>query len=220
MKRRASCLTCGRQFSYNTGNRAGLFCSRYCYVTHETFLKKQASKAAIALSQKPNSQNHPRMTDGELLNSWERVKNNKGLSLREEFGKYGYKRVPPKRLLKLIGSSEYTKCIEARNTNVARKRYCGKRNYQRGYEAELRARSNLSNDGYYVMRSSASLTAFDLIAINREVVRLIQIKRCKNQLPSYKKDIEEIRKIRVPSCCKKELWIWRDRRGWIKKTIQ
>jgi len=213
------CKTCGKEFKFYGTNSSGVYCSKICYWSDKDELKKQASKAAIILSKIKGSQNHPKLSDEELLKSWGRVKNNKSMSLREEFSKYGYKRVPPKRLLKLISKEEYKKYVNECKADPKRKRYYGRSHYQRGYESELQAKYDLEDEGYLVVRSSGSHTAFDVIAINDTHVRLVQVKRQKAKT-TYGSTIKELQEVKVPAFCSVELWIWTDRKGWEKIIIK
>jgi Holliday junction resolvase len=96
------------------------------------------------------------------------------------------------------------------------------KNYRRGYETELKAKERLEKDGYYVMRSSGSRSIFDLIALNKSVVRLIQLKRVKGKRGYFAEDIGKIREFsNYPSwICQKELWIWHDRDGFDIQIIK
>lgn len=89
---------------------------------------------------------------------------------------------------------------------------------RRGYEAELRAKHDLMKEGFLVVRSSASLTAFDLVAIREDIIRFIQVKRQKLK-GKYDKDIEQMKKVKTPLNTLKELWIWTDKHGWEKRII-
>jgi len=81
---------------------------------------------------------------------------------------------------------------------------------------ERKAKGELEQDGYYVMKSGGSLGVFDLVAINKDSVRLIQVKSTYKEWTenTYKKDIEQIKALPVPDICKKELWVWKLRKGW------
>lgn len=81
-------------------------------------------------------------------------------------------------------------------------------NYTRGYIAERLAFKELMAAGYYVMRASGSHTIFDLIAVNHSEIRMIQLKRCKKELRSFKKELEGIKEFtNCPPNAIKELWI-------------
>lgn len=55
---------------------------------------------------------------------------------------------------------------------------------------------------------------FDVVAANDKEIRFIQVKSgyCPNEVR------EKIRAIQLPSCCKKEIWCYFDRKG-VKKEI-
>ena len=52
-------------------------------------------------------------------------------------------------------------------------------NYRRGYLAERRAAKVLERAGYVVARTAGSHSPFDVVAVNANGVRLIQVKRVK-----------------------------------------
>ena len=87
--------------------------------------------------------------------------------------------------------------------------------YKIGYRAECRARNELRDRGYLVVRSAGSKTPFDLIAINKNEVIGVQVK-----VSPYRKTINpvkflnEMRALAVPEDFKMELWVWETRRGW------
>ena len=56
---------------------------------------------------------------------------------------------------------------------------------------------------------------FDVVVANEKEMRLIQVKTgyCPNKVK------EEIRNLKLPECCKKEVWMWFDRKGWKKEII-
>lgn len=83
-------------------------------------------------------------------------------------------------------------------------------NSRRGADAERALRKKLEDEGYLVIRSAASKTPYDLIAIGHEEVRLIQVKRSKRmavvKIPLHPRIV--VKRIR------QELWCWLDRHGW------
>lgn len=95
---------------------------------------------------------------------------------------------------------------------------------EKGTDAEHRAEDELTKQGYMVVRSAASATPMDLVAINGDAVRLIQVKRDSDRRPLYP---SEIRKAKLdlltfdaPSCVTREIWIGRvvkNRFTWILK---
>jgi len=90
-----------------------------------------------------------------------------------------------------------------------------------GLGVERKAKEILKQEGWTPARCRGSFGVFDIIAMHPEKgYRLIQIKSTKQQYYSYSKEIEEIRKLKIPENTKKELWIWlspnqkRKKRGW------
>ena len=101
----------------------------------------------------------------------------------------------------------------------------GKNNKRRGANTERLAKKQLEAEGYFVSKSGGSLGAADLIAINKEKIKLIQVKRsCKlintNFIRGiYSKDIEELTLIPTPENVNRELWVWIDRKGWQRYEV-
>lgn len=96
----------------------------------------------------------------------------------------------------------------------------GKYLYKRGIRYERKIKQELESEGYIVTRSSGSHGIFDIIAFNDKHVRLIQCKALKKESNSnFSKLKNELKQLKVPNCCSKELWIWIDRKGWKKIII-
>ena len=78
----------------------------------------------------------------------------------------------------------------------------------KGARAERRARRMLELQGWTVVRAAGSLGPFDLVAFNRERLRLIQVKT--NRGPSE----EEWEALSDFNCCppitRREIWLFRD----------
>ena len=57
---------------------------------------------------------------------------------------------------------------------------------------------------------------FDIMVANEKEIRFIQVKSgyCPNEIR------EKIKTIKLPLCCKKEIWCWFDREGWRKEIIK
>jgi len=64
--------------------------------------------------------------------------------------------------------------------------------------------------GYACTRSAASLGVFDVVAISRQGVRLIQVRSNRMPCPAEREAIELFP---VPANVSKEIWIFRDRQG-------
>jgi Holliday junction resolvase len=88
-------------------------------------------------------------------------------------------------------------------------------NYRRGYEIERKIMNQFRVGGYVALRSAGSHSPFDVVAIGPNVVMLIQVKRTKRFQPKqYDNDLKALRKIAVPDCCLKQLWVWEDKKGF------
>lgn len=57
---------------------------------------------------------------------------------------------------------------------------------------------------------------FDVMVANENEIRFIQVKSgyCSNKIR------KKIREIKLPRCCKKEIWCWFNRKGWRKEIIE
>ena len=116
------------------------------------------------------------------------------------------------------------------------------KNYIRGYATERKAFKELEEVGYYPIRASGSHTLFDIVALPTTKLKgrllqefpvlALQLKRVKGKYYSFKKEIEQMKKVPLITTInstevmvRKELWIWLDRikgyrkAGWIKKAI-
>ena len=92
-------------------------------------------------------------------------------------------------------------------------------NYKRGYRAELAARKEMETQGYTVLRAAGSKGPFDLVAFTGKTVRFIQVKRARNGNSGLTKAVKELVDVLVPPCAVKELWIWRDGRGFVERRV-
>lgn len=78
---------------------------------------------------------------------------------------------------------------------------------QKGNRNESKSRALLEGQGYAVTRAAASLGVFDLIAISRRDVVLVQCKS--NRWPSSV-ELEAIRAFQCPGNARKLIHRWRD----------
>ena len=76
-------------------------------------------------------------------------------------------------------------------------------NYTKGRRLEYLARKELESEGWAVLRSAGSRGAFDLIAVNAEMVRFIQVKMAG---ALRKAEVRSLRKVKVPDNCTVEVW--------------
>jgi Holliday junction resolvase len=79
---------------------------------------------------------------------------------------------------------------------------------RKGNRQEHRAMKILEAAGYSCTRAAASLGVFDIVAINGQGVRLIQVKSNRPPCPAERETIELFP---VPRGVSKEIWIFRDR---------
>jgi Holliday junction resolvase len=97
-------------------------------------------------------------------------------------------------------------------------------NYRRGYLVELRALRELEGMGYSTFRSAKSGGPFDIGGTKETEILLVQAKREKepsgDPTAKYSEDIRRLRELPTPSCARKELWIWMDRKGWRKIEVR
>jgi len=78
--------------------------------------------------------------------------------------------------------------------------------YRKGYLRELEVMRILRDSGGFqvIFRSAASHSPFDIVAISKSKVLLLQVKtRCFN----FKKELEKLRAIKTPKNVEKQLWI-------------
>lgn len=200
--RRYKCLTCGCIFKKGATSK-GYFCSQICWKKNTAFIRNQFGNKAYVEPQK--------LSDRKLLELWNQFKNTKK-SLRSIFMLYGYKRVPPKRLLKILPKGEYNKY------RMKNKKHSNAYLFKRGSHYERKAKKELEQQGYLVVKSGGSKGIFDLWALGNNRLKLIQCKATKSN-PSFSGLTTTLSKISVPDFCDKEIWIWIDRKGWKKLIV-
>lgn len=85
------------------------------------------------------------------------------------------------------------------------------KNYRRGYVIERKVVNEFRDKGLFATRSAGSHSLFDVIALDKVYIYLIQLKRVKNKGYSFSKDVKTITNFTEhPNNVKKELWIYRD----------
>lgn len=92
------------------------------------------------------------------------------------------------------------------------------KNYLRGYKVERNVVNTARDNGWLAIRSAGSHSVGDVFLFGLSTNFIIQLKRSK-KIPSqgykeYLKDIETLKKIRVPPNTIKQLWCYIDRIGW------
>jgi len=78
-------------------------------------------------------------------------------------------------------------------------------NYRKGYLREIKAVHELKRRGYLAFRTAGSKSPFDVVAISSSEILLLQVKSGRKNL---KGEIRKLKKIKVPKCAKKQLWIF------------
>jgi Holliday junction resolvase len=78
--------------------------------------------------------------------------------------------------------------------------------YRKGYLRELEVMRRLRKSGKFpvVFRSAASHSPFDIVAISKSKVLLLQVKTGKF---NFKRELEKLKSIETPKGVEKQLWI-------------
>jgi Holliday junction resolvase len=78
--------------------------------------------------------------------------------------------------------------------------------YRKGYLRELEVMRILRNSGKFqvVFRSAASHSPFDIVAISKSKVLLLQVKTGKF---NFSRELNKLKAIQTPKSVKKQLWI-------------
>jgi len=93
--------------------------------------------------------------------------------------------------------------------------------YKKGYRIETICRKELEELGFFTVRSGGSKTPVDIIAIDQNVVKLIQVKTKEFKQVTYPRDenIKKLEQLRVPINCRKEVWVWKGKKKTWKKYL-
>lgn len=94
--------------------------------------------------------------------------------------------------------------------------------YQRGREAEWRARDELAAGGNHVVRASSSKGTWDIVAVDPYGVLLISLKSTSKEeyaRKTLRAELKRLAAIPVPDNCTQEVWVWLKGRGWIYKEV-
>ena len=96
-----------------------------------------------------------------------------------------------------------------------------------GLGKEREAKKMLEDTGWSAYRSRGSFGMYDIISMHPLFGwKLVQIKATKQKNVSYKREIDEILKHKVPKNTQKELWIYwspmeaREKKGWERIVIE
>ncbi|MBN1566240.1 MAG: hypothetical protein JXA73_00210 [Acidobacteria bacterium] len=79
---------------------------------------------------------------------------------------------------------------------------------RKGSRNEYKAIRILEAAGYHCTRAAGSLGIFDIIAISRQDIRLVQIKSNRNAPPAEREAIQKFSG--MPQGASKEIWIFED----------
>jgi len=80
---------------------------------------------------------------------------------------------------------------------------------RKGIEKERKVRKMLEKVGYLVIRSAASKTPFDLVALRKNEVRLIQVKTNRHPSTEEEENLIELANRLIPFSV--EVWVFYDR---------
>jgi len=83
----------------------------------------------------------------------------------------------------------------------------GLKRYRKGYRNEQRSIRILESCRYEVIRASASKGYWDLVALNYQEIKLIQVKSNRDISETERKILKNLK---YPNCVSKEVWIWSD----------
>ena len=104
-------------------------------------------------------------------------------------------------------------------------------NTRRGHDTERKCAQELKVLGYDVIRSAASKSIWDIVAVGEHDIKLIQCKRTKQTVKSAaapKSVLKEMREAKSPRTgpISKELWTWVDQQqvgkpgiGWVITNV-
>ena len=117
--------------------------------------------------------------------------------------------------------------MKKKKTKKRKKRKKKKKPYEVGTHYEYKAKEELENEGYLVIRSAKSHSPFDLVVLGHLEVNFIQVKKCETlekaekALRNFKKKMEKLDKLYdIEKMIDKDIyfsiWIWVERKGWIK----
>ena len=95
---------------------------------------------------------------------------------------------------------------------------------RRGHDTERKCALELKKRGYDVIRSAGSKGVWDIVAVNKSFVLLIQCKRTLKTIKSAaapKAVMNKMRRAPAPEhyVVRKELWTWVDRQGWTVTVV-
>ena len=97
------------------------------------------------------------------------------------------------------------------------------KNYIQGRKYEYKAMEELREHGYWTLRSAGSHSPVDVIGVDLNHVRFIQVKSVKGLTGGRQyvwSEIKELTELMVPPGCRKEIWIYNiSKKIWIKEVL-
>ena len=96
------------------------------------------------------------------------------------------------------------------------------KHYVKGYSRERMCRKQLESEGYYSIRSGGSKGIVDVVGVDINMTRLIQVKTTKTNMHTFTTDenIKKLIDLPVHNNCRKELWIYSEvTKKWLKKEM-
>jgi Holliday junction resolvase len=93
--------------------------------------------------------------------------------------------------------------------------------YIKGRAAEYQIIHRLMDEGWLVFRTAGSHGMFDIIALDSENIRLIQVKAVAGRGAGYSKKEESfIKNLAVPDNVSKEIWVKKPRKEWVVNVFE
>ena len=95
----------------------------------------------------------------------------------------------------------------------------------KGSRTEKRCSDELKEQGYIIWKTIRVkhqnidlFGLFDVVALHPEGDHILFIQCKTNQCDNKTRDA--VRKLKMPASCHKWIWIWKDRKGWIKEFYE
>lgn len=79
----------------------------------------------------------------------------------------------------------------------------------------------MATSGYYAFRNPGACCSVNLVGIMNRDILLVQVRRSRTDLPGirevnalYRDDMDALRNLGCPKCCRKEVWIYSGQEGF------
>lgn len=96
---------------------------------------------------------------------------------------------------------------------------------EKGYRNEKRCADELKAQGYLIWKTIRTkygsidlFGLFDVLALHPKGEHLLFIQCKSNRADNKARDA--IRNLKMPPNCRKEMWIWKDQKGWVKEYYE